>query len=182
MIHFGAELSSGRDLMPIGARAALAALAFAFAASSAASADPATRSWRKLTQVEDKYATYVNLPGDPKAGAQYTVRLVVLYRPGTAAVGGKEVAYDEYPGLTVDCTMQKARRGVRLRHGADGTVVAKEDDETFRLFDGGSNEDDVAKARCDNTFTGKAFQVNDGPKWMAAARANMADVVRRAPH
>lgn len=169
--------------MPIGARAALAALAFALAAAaSAAAADPATKSWRKLTQVEDKYATYINLPGDPKAGAQYTVRLVVLFRSGAAAAGGKEVAYDEYPALTVDCTMQKAKRGVRLRHAADGSVIVKEDDETFRLFDDGSNEDDVAKARCSNEFPGKAFQVNDGPKWMVAARANMADVVRRAPH
>jgi hypothetical protein len=172
----------GRDAMSIGARAALAALAIGFCVCGQAGAlDPATKSWRKLGQVEDRVATFINQPGIARDGDKYTVRLVVLYKNG-ATVGGKTVAWDEYPALTVDCTMAKARRGERIRHAADGSVIARDNDQTFRLFDGGSNEDDVAKAKCDNQWSGKTFEFRDGPKWMVEARQNMAYVANRAPH
>lgn len=168
--------------MSIGARAALAALAIGFGiCGSAGAADPATKSWRKLGQVEDKSATFLNLPGAAKEGDQYTVRLVVLYKSGQT-IGGKTVAWDEYPALTVNCMMAKARRGERIRHAADGSVIAKDNDPTFRLFDGGSNEDDVAKAKCENEWSGKTFEFKDSARWMIEARQNMAYVANRAPH
>ena len=168
--------------MSIGARAALAALAIGFCVcGSAGATDPATKSWRKLGQLEDRSATFINQPGVAREGDQFTVRLVVLYKNG-AMVAGKSVAWDEYPSLTVNCTMAKARRGRRIRHAADGAVIAKDDDQAFRLFDGGSNEDDVAKAKCENEWSGKTFEFKDGPSWMTAARQNMAYVANRAPH
>jgi hypothetical protein len=168
--------------MSIGARAALAALAIGFGICGAASAaDPATKTWRKLGQIEDKSATFLNLPGAAKQGDVYTVRLMVLYKNGVT-VGGNTVAWDEYPALAVNCMMAKARRGQRIRHAADGSVIARDDDQTFRLFDGGSNEDDVAKAKCENQWSGKTFEFKDSVKWMVEARQNMAYVANRAPH
>ncbi|MBI1362034.1 MAG: hypothetical protein GC155_17295 [Alphaproteobacteria bacterium] len=165
-----------------GARAALAVLAVGLGLCGAAVAsDPTTRTWRKLAQVEDRYATFINQPGVAKKGDEYTVRLVVLYKPGAEVVGGKSVAWDEYPALTVNCMMIKAKRGVRIRHAVDGSVIARDDDETARLIDGGSNEDDIAKAKCDNQYSGKTFEFRDGSSWMKAARENMAYVARRAP-
>jgi hypothetical protein len=168
--------------MSIGARAALAALAIGFGICGVANAtDPATKTWRKLGQVEDKSATFLNQPGAAKQGDAYTVRLVVLYKNGEI-VGGKTVAWDEYPALTVNCMMAKAKRGERIRHAADGSVIVKDNDQSFRLFDGGSNEDDVAKAKCEDEWSGKTFEFRDGAKWMVEARQNMAYVANRAPH
>lgn len=167
--------------MSIGARLALAALAAGFClAGSAGAADPATKAWRKLGQFEDRTATFINQPGAAKQGDSYTVRLVVLYKNGEA-VGGKTVAWDEFPALTINCMLAKARRGQRIRHAADGSVIARDNDQTFRLFEGGSNEDDVARAKCDNRWSGKTYEFRDGANWMKAARQNMAYVANRAP-
>ncbi len=165
-----------------GARVALAVLAVGLGLCGAADAsDPATKTWRKLAQVEDRYATFINQPGVAKQGDEYTVRLVVLYKSGVESAGGKSVAWDEYPALTVNCMLIKARRGVRIRHAADGSVIARDSDESAHLIDGGSNEDDIAKARCDNQYSGKTFEFRDSSGWMRAARENMAYVARRAP-
>lgn len=139
-----------------------------------APADPQTLSWRKVTQGNDYSAVFVNEPGTPREGRFVTFRLRFVYLPGRMKHDGKDVAWQEYHAMTVDCADNKVRVGPRSRHAPDGAVIAEDDDQTFNDILWGMPADDAARAKCREKFWVGDVSFANTPGWMDEARAHIA--------
>jgi hypothetical protein len=168
--------------MPRLIAAAFAALAFGACASTPtpvadAASGPAgdTASWRKLLQVEQRFAVFINEPGAPKTGDLVTFRLAYVYMPGQVMFDDREAGWQEYRAMTVDCAKNLVRAGPRTRYAPDGSVMMTDDSQTFDAINYGTAVEAAAIARCRGEFNGPAFSVKDGRNWLAAARKHIAE-------
>ena len=92
------------------------ALALGLSACATTGDDRPTKSWRKISQVEQRFAIFLNEPGSPKTGDLVTFRLAYVYIPGEVTYQNKPVAWQEYAAMTVNCASQQLRAGPRTRY------------------------------------------------------------------
>lgn len=132
------------------------------------------QSWRKVNQTANRFAVFVNEPGPPREGDLVTFKLRYVYMPGEVKHEDKEVGWQEYHAMTVDCAKNTVRVGPRTRYASDGSVIVEDDDQTFSEILWGTAADDAAKAKCKNdVWVGDHTFRNDGD-WMDAARKHIA--------
>jgi hypothetical protein len=133
-----------------------------------------TEAWRKVHQVEKRYAVYINEPGGVKDGDLVATRLVYVYMPGEVHFEGKEAAYQEYKSAVIDCAKGEVKLGRRVGFLADGKIFLDDDHPEFEEIAESSAIDDAARARCQNKYWVPADRVADGPNWFAEARKHVA--------
>ncbi len=137
--------------------------------------DKETQSWRMVLQSAKRFAVFVNDPGIEREGDQVTFRLAYVYMPGEVKHEDKEVAWQEYHAVTVDCAKNTVKLGSRTRIALDGSVIAQDDNQKFEPINWGTAVDDAARGKCKNDYWagGVAFKAND--RWMDAARKHIAE-------
>ena len=160
----------------VNGRLAACMLAGATLASACASmsSDSALQAWRKVGQVEQRFAVFVSEPG-VREDTLATFRMRFVYMPGEVKHEGKEVAWQEYPAMTVDCAKNTVRVGMRTRHAPDGAEIMSDDNQTFSEILVGTAADDAAKAKCKGVFWVGDVVFPEGPGWMDAARERIAN-------
>lgn len=153
----------------------LGALALGACATSPPAADPGeTQAWRKVSQSEATYAVYINEPGGAKQGDLVSLRLVYVFMPGEVFNDDeKEVAYQDYHAITINCATNEVRLGKRTGHQKDGKVFLSEDHNDFTEIGETSPIEDAANARCRGVYRVDADRVADGPNWMDEARRHV---------
>lgn len=135
----------------------------------------ATQAWRKVSQSEKVYAVYINEPGAKRSGDLVTLRLVYVFMPGEVLNDDqKEVAFQDYHAVTVNCTAGEVRLGRRTGHLKDGGVFLDETKTEFTAIGPTSPIEDAANARCRGVYWVDADRVADGPGWMEEARRHIA--------
>ncbi len=134
-----------------------------------------TKRWRKVGQVQNRFAIFVNEPGAPLDGDTVHFRMVFVYMPGAVKFEEKEVGWQEYSDVTVDCAGNRIRLGPRSRYAPDGAVIASDDDQTLAPINYGTAADDAARAKCKKDYWVGDYTFKDGPAWMEAARKHIAE-------
>jgi hypothetical protein len=156
--------------------AAMVAMAGLLAAgcASSPSGDPETQSWRMVLQQAKRFAVFVNDPGAPKAGDLVTFKLAYVYMPGEVKHEEKEVGWQEYHAVTVNCADNTVKLGPRSRYAPDGSVIVSDDNQKFEPINWGTALDDAARGKCKNDYWAGnvTFKANGG--WMGAARKHIA--------
>jgi hypothetical protein len=138
------------------------------------SGDPSLKAWRMVNQADKRFAVFVSEPG-VREEALATFRMRFVYMPGEVKHEGKEVAWQEYPAMTVDCAKNTVRVGMRTRHAPDGAEIMSDDNQTFSEILVGTAADDAAKAKCKGVFWVGDVVFPEGPGWMDAARERIAN-------
>jgi hypothetical protein len=143
--------------------------------------DPgATQAWRKVSQSEKVYAVYINEPGGAKAGDVVSLRMVYVFMPGEVFnEDEKEVAFQDYHAVSINCATSQVRLGRRTGHQKDGKVFLDEERKAFEDISETSPIEDAANARCRNAYWVDNDRVPDGPNWMDEARRHV--MAGRAP-
>jgi hypothetical protein len=136
--------------------------------------DPATQGWRKVTQTAKRFAVFVNEPGAPREGDLVTFRMAYVYMSGEVKHEEKEVGWQEYHAMTVNCAANTVKVGARTRYAPDGTVIASDDDQKFGEILWGTAADDAARAKCKQDYWIGNVVIPNGPDWMAEARQHIA--------
>lgn len=159
----------------VNGRLAACMLAGATLASACASmsSDSALQAWRKVGQVEQRFAVFVSEPG-VREDTLATFRMRFVYMPGEVKHEGKEVAWQEYHAMTIDCAKNTVRLGSRTRYAPGGAEVASDDDQTFDEILAGTSADDAARAKCRGDFWVGDITFPEGPGWMDDARKHIA--------
>jgi hypothetical protein len=97
-----------------------------------------------------------------------------VYMPGEVKHEGKDVAWQEYHAMTVDCAKNTVRVGPRTRYAPGGEEIAADDDQTFDEILFGTSADDAARAKCKGDFWVGDITFPEGPGWMDEARKHIA--------
>ncbi len=153
-------------MMAMGALAAISACASAPAGEGAG-------AWRKLTQVEKRFAIFMNDPVPAPVDGIATFRFVYVYAPGAVQHEGHEVGWQEYSAMMVDCAQDKVKVGPRLRYGADGAVLTSDDNQEYADIIGPAIAR-AAEVSCKGITSPEQVLIPDGPGWRDAARVNIA--------
>lgn len=150
-------------------------LAGAVLASACAttSGDPALQAWRKVNQVDKRFAVFVSEPG-VREETLATFRMRFVYMPGEVQHEGADVAWQEYHAMTVDCAKNTVRVGPRTRYAPSGEAIVSDDDKTFDEILWGTAADDAARAKCKGDVWVGNVTFPEGPAWMDEARAHIA--------
>jgi hypothetical protein len=106
--------------------------------------DPTLQAWRKVNQADKRFAVFISEPG-VREGALATFRMRFIYMPGEVKHEGKDVAWQEYHAMTVDCAKNTVRVGPRTRYAPDGVTIVSDDDQTFGEIIWGARE---VQGRC----------------------------------
>lgn len=157
--------------------AALAGLCLSGCATQGAAEGPAgpTKAWRKIVQVENRFAVFINEPGAARQGDLATFRLAYVYAPGAVRFDDQAVGWQEYAAMTVNCVTREVRPGPRVRYAPDGKVLLSDDDQAFGAINPATVAEAAARARCDAPSPSPpATRIPDGRKWMDAARKRLA--------
>ena len=109
--------------------------------------DPSLKAWRMVNQADKRFAVFVSEPG-VREEALATFRMRFVYMPGEVKHEGRDVAWQEYPAMTVDCAKNTVRVGMRTRYAPDGAEIMSDDNQTFSEILVGTAADDAAKAKC----------------------------------
>jgi hypothetical protein len=172
----GEETKSMRRETPMtlswrtGAAAALTLLAGACETLGGRQSD----RWLEVTHVENRFNVYVD-QANPRMDDQVAFRLVYVYAPDAVKFEGKDVGWQEYPAVVVNCADNKVKLGPRTRHAPDGTLLFQDDDQSFTDINVGTAVEAAARARCEGDRLANAHSVRDGEGWMAEARAHIAE-------
>lgn len=158
----------------LGLAMAIACLA-ASCATTGPAGDPEARSWRKVTQTAKRFAIFISEPGPARAGDLVTFRMVYVYMPGEVKFEEKEVGWQEYHAMTVNCADNTVRVGPRTRYAPDGAAIASDDDQTFAEIPWGVATDDAARAKCKQDYWIGDITIPNSPGWMDAARKHIAE-------
>lgn len=134
-----------------------------------------TVSWREVTRVENRFAVFINEPGEPKEGDLVTFRLAYVYAPGEVRYEDKVVGWQEYASMTINCMTGQMRPGPRVRYAPDGKVMFSDDVEEFTDIVSATAAEDAALVRCGGSLSAAVFRLPDGPKWMDGARKHLAE-------
>jgi hypothetical protein len=134
----------------------------------------ATRTWRKITQVENRFAVFINEPGAARGGDLVTFRLVYIYAPGEVRFNDQIVGWQEYSAMTINCVTQEVKAGPRVRYAPDGKVMLSDDSQDFGPINADTAAADAARTRCSPDPAPGALRIPDGGKWMDAARKRLA--------
>lgn len=155
--------------------ATVAVLALGACATAGPAADPGeTQTWRKVSQSEKIYAVYINEPGGMRSGDLVSLRMVYVFMPGEVFNDEeKEVAFQDYHAVTINCATYQVRLGKRTGHEKDGRIFLNEDKTEFTEISETSPIEDAANARCRNTYWVDNDRVADGPNWMDEARRHV---------
>jgi len=154
----------------------IAALALgACATAKGPAADPGpTQAWRKVSQSEKVYAVYINEPGGAKAGDFVSLRMVYVFMPDEVFNDDeKEVAFQDYHAITINCATNEVRLGKRTGYQKDGKIFLDETKTEFTEIGETSPIEDAANARCRNKYWVDNDRVADGPNWMDEARRHV---------
>jgi hypothetical protein len=152
----------------------LAAVAMALASGCASMGDPQAQDWRKVNQAAKRFAVFISEPGISPGPDLQTFRMVYVYQPGEVKHEEKEVAWQEYHAMTVNCAANTVRVGARTRYAPDGSVIMSDDDQDFDEILWGTAADDAARAKCKKDYWIGDITFPNGPDWMTAARAHIA--------
>ena len=133
-----------------------------------------TETWRKITQVENRFAVFINEPGEGRLGDLVTFRLVYIYAPGEVRFNDQVVAWQEYAAMTINCVTQEVRAGPRVRFAPDGKVMFSDDSQDFGPINADTAAADAARARCLPDPAPDAVRIPNSGKWMDAARQRLA--------
>ena len=155
------------------AGAALGAGLLAACASTQGGAGEDAAAWRKLTQVDKRFAIFMNDPVPAPVDGLATFRFVYVYAPGAVEHEGREVSWQEYSAMTVNCAADTVKVGPRTRYAPDGSVIMLDDNQEFAAIIGPA----IAKAAavsCRGETAPEQVLIPDGPGWQEAARANIA--------
>jgi hypothetical protein len=144
-------------------------------ATTGASGDPDATSWRKVTQAANRFAIFINEPGPDRTGDLVTFRMVYVYMPGEVKFEEKDLGWQEYHAMTVNCADNTVRVGPRTRYAPDGSVVASDDDQTFSEIPWGVATDDAARAKCKQDYWIGDITLPNDSDWMTAARKHIAE-------
>lgn len=126
--------------------------------------------WSQLLQVEDRFSVYLHETGQSESGDLRQVRLVYIYGENEIEWEGAEVAWQEYPGMTIDCASGQVVLGERERYAPDGTLVFSDDKPEPKLIAPGTLTAIAASARCDGLYPADTHSIADKPGWMGEAR------------
>lgn len=129
--------------------------------------------WRKLTQVEKRFAIFMSDPAPEPVDGLATFRLVYIYAPGAVKHEGQEVSWQEYSAMTVNCAEDTVRVGPRTRYAPDGSAMGSDDNQEFSSIIGPAIVR-AADASCKGVTTPEQVILPDGADWREAARANIA--------
>ena len=135
--------------------------------------DPTLQAWRKVNQADKRFAVFISEPG-LREGALATFRMRFVYMPGEVKHEGKDVAWQEYHAMTVDCAKNMVRVGQRTRFAPDGATIVSDDDQTFGEIIWGTAADDAARAKCKGDVWVGNVTFPEGPGWMDEARRHIA--------
>ena len=166
--------------MPFSAYLALAAMILAVDLGGCASEGGApgragaTETWRKITQVENRFAVFINEPGAARRGDLVTFRLVYIYAPGEVRFKDQVVGWQEYGAMTVNCATQSVKTGPRVRYAPDGKVMFSDDSQDFGPINADTAAADAARTRCSPDAAVDALRIPNGAKWMDVARNRLA--------
>lgn len=144
-------------------------------ATTGASSDPEAQSWRKVTQTANRFAVFINEPGPARDGDLVTFRMVYVYMPGEVKFEEKEVGWQEYHAMTVNCAENTVRTGPRTRYAPDGSVLASDDNQEFSGILWGVASDDAARAKCRQDYWIGDITIPNGASWKDAAREHIAE-------
>ncbi|MFZ4685903.1 MAG: hypothetical protein ACOYMK_09825 [Hyphomonadaceae bacterium] len=142
-------------------------------ACASMSGDSTLQAWRKVGQVEQRFAVFVSEPG-VREDTLATFRMRFVYMPGEVKHEGKEVAWQEYHAMTIDCAKNTVRLGSRTRYAPGGAEITTDDDQTFDEILFGTSADDAARAKCKGDFRVGDITFPEGPGWMDEARKHIA--------
>lgn len=135
--------------------------------------DPSLKAWRMVNQADKRFAVFVSEPG-VREEALATFRMRFVYMPGEVKHEGRDVAWQEYPAMTVDCAKNTVRVGMRTRYAPDGAEIMSDDNQTFSEILVGTAADDAAKAKCRGVFWVGDVVFPESPGWMEEARERIA--------
>lgn len=130
--------------------------------------------WNQLLQVEDRFAVYLHHPGAPGAGDLVRLRLIYVYADDEVEWEGEEVAWQEYPEMTIDCASNHVALGPRVRYAPDGRVVFSDEKPELKLIAPGTLTEIAAAARCEGMLPADSHAIADGPNWMSQARRHLS--------
>jgi len=148
-----------------------------WAAGCASTGGGGTGQWKEVTHVEDRFAVYVD-QAQPRNGDTVTFRLMYIYADGKVKWEDKDVGWQEYSAMTVNCTNSQVKLGPRTRHAPDGSLLFSDDEQAWVDINPGTAVDSAASARCEGTYPEEAHTVKDRKGWMEEARKH---IVERAP-
>jgi hypothetical protein len=140
-----------------------------------------TKSWRKITQVEQRFAVFINEPGAARQGDLVTFHLVYIYAPGEVRFNDQVVGWQEYTAMTVNCATQEMKPGPRMRYAPDGKVMLSDDAQEFGPINADTAAADAARVRCAPDAARDAVRIPDGRKWMDLARKHLAEAPATSP-
>ncbi|PKP80002.1 MAG: hypothetical protein CVT79_17060 [Alphaproteobacteria bacterium HGW-Alphaproteobacteria-18] len=153
--------------------AALGAGLLAGCASAPGPVAEGTASWRKLTQVEQSFAIFMENPAPAPVEGLATFRFVYVYAPGAVQHEGQEVSWQEYSAMTVNCAQDTVRTGPRLRYAPDGAVITSDENQEFADIIGPAIRR-AAGGACRGVTAPEQVLIPDGADWREAARASIA--------
>ncbi|MFN7056927.1 hypothetical protein [Hyphomonas sp.] len=162
-----------RGLMMALGLAAAAACASSPAAAPAApgafAAEQPGLQWRRIIQTEQRFSVYISEPA-VREGDIVRFRMVYVYQPGAVSLYGREVAWQEYDDVRLDCAAERVVMGNRTRYAVNGEAFGQDADNTSAQIIGHAvfrSQDVHCKAK---PWTGMNL-VSGGPGWIARARA-----------
>lgn len=150
-----------------------AAVSLGALASACASTGGPAAEWKEVTHVEDRFAVYVD-QAKPRSGDTVTFRLMYIYGDGKVQWEGKNVGWQEYSAMTVNCTNSQVKLGPRTRHAPDGTVLFSDNEQAWVDINPGTAVENAAKARCEGVWPEEPHIVRDRDGWMTEAREHIA--------
>jgi hypothetical protein len=130
-------------------------------------------SWKEVTHVEDRFAVYVD-QALPRDGDTVTFRLMYIYGDGKVQWEGKDVGWQEYSAMTVNCTNNQVKLGPRARHAPNGDLLFEDNEQSWVDINPGTAVDNAAKARCEGVWPEEANILKDRDGWMTEAREHIA--------
>lgn len=147
--------------------------AFALVAVACAGPQPASE-WSQILQVEDRFSVYLHETDQEESGDLRQVRLVYIYGDGEIEWEGDEVAWQEYPGMTIDCASNQVVLGERARYAPDGTLVFSDEKLEAKMIAPGTLTAIAAAARCEGLYPSDTHSIADSPGWMGEARQRLS--------
>ncbi len=150
-----------------------AGLAGALLAACASMPGAEEAGWRKLTQVEKRFAIFMDDPAPEPVDGLATFRLVYIYAPGAVKHEGQDVSWQEYSAMTINCAEDTVKVGPRTRYAPDGSVIASDDVQEFVAIIGPAIVR-AADLSCRGVAAPEQVILPDDADWREAARANIA--------
>ncbi|MFN4024148.1 MAG: hypothetical protein ACK4MQ_04900 [Hyphomonas sp.] len=143
----------------------------AAAPSAAPAAELPAPEWRKILQQEERFAVYVSQPA-VREGDLAHFRMVYVYMPEEVFLEGREVAWQEYSHVTIDCPGDKVRMGPRTRYAPGGAAFGADNNQEFAWIIGGA----VVRSKdvyCNNKPWEGMVVVPGGDGWIERERAKI---------